>query len=454
MKKICVAGTGYVGLVTGACLAELGHDVVCLDIDASKIERLQAGEIPIHEPGLGELVWRNRDEGRLRFTTSYPEALASADFVFIAVATPAGQGDEADLRYVRAAARSIAECLSPDRFLTVINKSTVPIGTGDVVTSIIGQARPDARFAVVSNPEFLREGAAVHDFFHPDRIVLGTTDRWAAEGVAELYAPLNAPVIITDRRSAEMIKYASNAFLATKIAFINEIAALCERVGADVTVVAQGMGQDQRIGRAFLEAGLGYGGSCFPKDVKALAHMADVYGCHPQLLQAVMGINRHQRRLVVYRLRKTLGNLDGLRVAVLGLAFKPNTDDMRDSPAVEIIHLLQHEGATVRAHDPVAMASASRYLSTDVTLCQDPYECVAGADAVVVATAWTEFRQIDLARVRSLMRRPVLFDGRNLFEPALVRSLDFTYLAVGRGGEAEPMAVPAMLTGRAVVKSL
>ncbi len=431
MKSICVIGAGYVGLVTGTCFADLGNRVVCLDIDQGKIDRLNRGVMPIYEPGLEEMVRRNAASGRLRFTTSYEEGLAEAEYVFIAVDTPSGSEGEADLRSVRAAARSIAAVM--DHPLIIVNKSTVPIGTGDWVADIINRHRHDGvDYAVVSNPEFLREGSAVYDFLNPDRVVLGSLNREAAEKVAQLYLPLRARIIITDLRTAEMIKYASNAFLASRISFINEIATICERLGADIKEVAAGMGYDKRIGPAFLDAGVGFGGSCFPKDVRALAHMAAIHGCHPQLLRAVLEINADQRRLVVQKLRDLLGSLDEHVIGILGLAFKPNTDDMRDAPAVEIIHLLQHEGARIKAYDPVAMENA-RLILPDVTFCQDPYEVAADSDALVVLTEWNEFKNLDLDRICKAMRRPILIDGRNLYDVEKMVACGFTYRGVGRG---------------------
>ncbi|HOQ97287.1 MAG TPA: UDP-glucose/GDP-mannose dehydrogenase family protein [Anaerolineae bacterium] len=431
MKSICVIGAGYVGLVTGTCFADLGNDVVILDIDAAKVERLKNGLMPIYEPGLEELVRRNATSGRLSFTASYEEALAEAEFVFIAVDTPSGMEGEADLKSVRAAASAIAAVM--DHPLIIVNKSTVPIGTGDWVADIINRHRHDGvDFWVVSNPEFLREGSAVHDFLNPDRVVLGSLNREAAEKVAQLYLPLRAPIIVTDLRTAEMIKYASNAFLASRISFINEIAAICERLGADVKEVAAGMGYDRRIGPAFLDAGLGFGGSCFPKDVRALAHMAAIHGCHPQLLRAVLEINADQRRSVVQKLRDLLGGLDERTVGLLGLAFKPNTDDMREAPALELVHLLQHEGARVRAYDPVAMDNARRVLP-DIVCCPDAYAVAEGADALIVATEWNEFKHLDLARIRDAMRHPIFVDGRNIYDPERMAALGFTYRGVGRG---------------------
>jgi UDPglucose 6-dehydrogenase len=431
MRKICVIGVGYVGLVTGTCFADLGHQVIGVDMEKAKIEKLQTGGMPIYEPGLEEMVRRNVQAGRLDFTTSYEEALADVEFAFIAVGTPQGSGGEADLKYVRASAQSIAEGMSTP--LIIVNKSTVPIGTGDWVADIVRRHQPEpVDFAVVSNPEFLREGSAINDFMFPDRIVLGSLDPEAAAQVAQLYLSLRSPIMITDLRTAEMIKYASNAFLATRISFINEIASICEALDADVKEVAVGMGYDKRIGPYFLDAGIGYGGSCFPKDVQALAHMASIHGCHPQLLRAVMDINLDQRRQVVHKLREMLRTLDEKVVGVLGLAFKPNTDDMREAPSVELIHLLQSEGAHIQAYDPVAMANARLYLH-DVDLCQDAYDAAKGADALVIVTEWNEFKHLSLPKIKEAMRQPIIVDGRNVYDPEQMKALGFTYRGMGRG---------------------
>jgi UDPglucose 6-dehydrogenase len=444
-----VIGTGYVGLVTGTCLADMGNQVTCVDIVEEKINRLKKGELPIYEPGLEEMVERNAHTGRLRFTTSYSEGLANSEFIFIAVNTPTGsQQGGADMRYVESAARSIAEGL--DHYAIVINKSTVPVGSGDVVSRVIRKnlKRSDVSFSVVSNPEFLREGSAVFDFQNPDRVVLGSSEPEAAHKVARLYLPLRAPIVITDLYTAEMIKYASNAFLATKISFINEIAQICERLGADVKEVAVGMGYDKRIGHAFLDAGIGYGGSCFPKDVRALAHMADEAGLHPQMLHAVMEINHDQRRLVVTKLNNILGSLRGCVIGVLGLAFKPNTDDMREAPAVDIIHWVTSQGATVRTYDPVAAETGREALEREgvnmdaVTFCADPYAVAEGADALVVVTQWNEFKSLNMPQIRSAMRRPVLIDGRNMYEPAEMNRLGFIYRGIGRGTGPAPTVLP------------
>ena len=432
MSRICVIGTGYVGLVTGACFADLGNTVTCLDVDEKRINKLKEGLMPIYEPGLEQIVEQNVRHGRLTFTTDYPEALKNADFAFIAVGTPSGVDGEADLQYVRQAAESVADLVEWP--IVVVNKSTVPVGTGDWVADIITRRRNGRplEFSVVSNPEFLREGSAINDFMVPDRVVLGSLHHEAAEKVARLYASLRCPILITDLRTAEMVKYASNAFLATRISFINEIANICEELGADVNQVARGMGLDKRIGPSFLDAGLGWGGSCFPKDVKALAHMAVLHGTHPQLLQAVMDINRNQRRRVVVKLRRALGTLDQKVIGVLGLSFKPNTDDIREAPALEVIHLLENEGATIRAYDPQAMSAAAVVLPR-VRLCETAYEVAEGADSLLLATEWNEFKQLDFNIIYQSMRTPVIMDSRNLWDGDQLRALGFTYFSVGRG---------------------
>ena len=432
MRRICVIGVGYVGLVTGTCFADLGNQVTCLDIAEDRIEKLKRGEMPIYEPGLEELVARNVAAGRLTFTTDYSGAVPGADFIFIAVNTPPSTDGEADLQYVRMAAESISQVMN--EYAIIVNKSTVPVGTGDAVAEIL-QAhgkKVGVDFDIVSNPEFLAEGTAVYDFMQPDRVVLGGTNREAAEKVAQLYLPLRCTIMITDLRTAEMIKYASNAFLATRVSFINEIATICEKVGADVKDVATGMGMDKRIGRAFLNAGIGYGGSCFPKDVKALTWMAEVNGYRPQLLRAVIEINREMRRQVLGKLRELIGSVRGKTIALWGLAFKPNTDDVREAASLDIIHLLQSEGARIRAYDPVAIDNARRVVK-DVTFCSDAYSTADGADALVLVTEWNEFKQLDLARVAASMKRRVLVDGRNIYDPDRMRELGFEYRGVGRG---------------------
>ncbi|MCL5994575.1 MAG: UDP-glucose/GDP-mannose dehydrogenase family protein [Chloroflexi bacterium] len=441
MKNITVIGVGYVGLVTGTCFADMGNRVVCLDVNDERIANLQQGVMPIYEPGLEEMVRRNVSAGRLSFTTSYQDALndpdAPAELVFIAVGTPEGVDGEADLRYVRSASESIAEVA--DHPTIIVNKSTVPVGTGDWVSDIVVHKQATTvPFSVVSNPEFLREGSAISDFLNPDRVVLGSLDRSAAECVAQLYFPLRAPIMLTDLRTAEMIKYASNAFLATKISFINEIANICEALGADVKEVAIGMGYDKRIGRAFLDAGLGYGGSCFPKDVSALAHMANVQGKHPQMLQAVMQINADQRRNVVTKVRDLTNGLENKSIGILGLAFKPNTDDIRESPGVDLVRMFQQEGALVKVYDPVAMQNAARVLK-DVHLCEGPYELAEGCDAIVLTTEWNEFKNLDLLRVRRTMRLPIFIDGRNLYDPNAMYEMGFIYRGLGRGYGLPPL---------------
>jgi UDPglucose 6-dehydrogenase len=437
MSQICVIGTGYVGLVTGVCFADLGNTVFCLDIDSERISKLKKNIMPIYEPGLEELVQRNVQARRLFFSTDYTESLRDAEFAFIAVGTPSGVDGEADLQYVKDATEKIAEVVKHP--IIIVNKSTVPVGTGDWVADIIRKkcGKFPLDFQVVSNPEFLREGSAISDFMNPDRVVLGSVDKKAAEKVAQLYQPLRCPSLITDLRTAEMIKYASNAFLATRISFVNEIANICEELGADVREVAAGMGLDKRIGKAFLDAGLGWGGSCFPKDVKALRHMAELNNTNPHLLKAVMEINTNQRRRVVFKLRKALGgSLTDKEIGVLGIAFKPNTDDIREAAALEVIHLLENEGAHVRAYDPQAMENAARILKK-VKLCKDPYEAAEGADALLLATEWNEFKQLDFKRIRQSMRSPVLMDGRNQWDGNYLRSLGFIYFGVGQGNHIE-----------------
>ena len=432
MKQICVIGVGYVGLVTAACFADLGNRVVALDVDEQRVANLKKGIMPIYEPGLEELVKRNTKSGRLSFTASYGEALQGAEFAFIAVGTPSGVDGNADLQYVDAAARSIAQNMMAP--LIIINKSTVPIGTGDWVADIVKSAQSEPiDFAVVSCPEFLREGSAIADFMSPHRNVIGSLDRDAADKVAQLHLPLRAPIVITDLRTAEMIKYASNAFLATKISFINELADLCELVGADVKEVAAGMGYDARIGRHFLDAGLGWGGSCFPKDVEALAYMAKEKGLNPRILNQVMDINYDRRKAVVVHIERMLdGDLQGKTVGLLGLAFKPNTDDMRDAPSIDIANSLLAAGARVRGYDPVARQTAAP-LMPDVEIFDDVYKMAEGCDALIVVTEWNEFKQLDLEKVRERLECPVIYDGRNIYEPGLMKEMGFAYRAIGRG---------------------
>jgi UDPglucose 6-dehydrogenase len=430
MKQICVVGVGYVGLVTGACFSDLGNKVIALDVNQQRIENLKKGIMPIYEPGLEELVRRNVKAGRLSFTTDYAEALQGTEFVFIAVGTPSGVNGEADLQYVASAAESIARNMTAP--LIIINKSTVPIGTGDWVADIVKRAQPQPiDFSVVSCPEFLREGSAISDFNQPHRTVIGSFDKEAANKVAQLHLPLRAPIVITDLRTAEMIKYASNAFLATKISFINEIAEICEAYGADVKEVAAGMGYDVRIGRHFLDAGLGWGGSCFPKDVKALAYMAEKQDIDPRILNTVMDVNYDRRKQVVRWTEQMVGSFSGKTIGLFGLAFKPNTDDMRDAPSIDIAQELTAAGATVRAYDPVAM-DVARSILPAVQMCNDPYEAATGCDAIIVVTEWNEFKQIDLEKLKSLLKTPVIMDARNLYDPGQMKEMGFKYRAIGR----------------------
>jgi UDPglucose 6-dehydrogenase len=433
-------GTGYVGLVSGACIADFGHQVTCVDKDSAKIFALNSGEIPMYEPGLKDIVQSNVRQGRLLFTTALSEALDRADAVFIAVGTPSRRGDgHADLSYVYEATREIAAALTG--FTVVITKSTVPVGTGDEVERIIREMRPNVDVAVVSNPEFLREGAAIHDFKHPDRIVIGTDDERAKRVVTEIYRPLylnQAPILYTSRRTAELIKYAANAFLATKITFINEIADLCEKLGADVQEVSRGIGLDKRIGPKFLHAGPGFGGSCFPKDIRALIKTAQDYDVPMRILEAVETVNDARKRAMARKVSATFaGVLRGKTVAVLGLTFKPNTDDMRDAPSIPLITALQDMGAKVRVYDPVGMEQAKQVLA-DVTYCQGPYECVEEADAAVIVTEWEQFRALELAKLRDVMACPVIVDLRNIYSPEEMKKQGFAYTCIGRAPTFQP----------------
>jgi UDPglucose 6-dehydrogenase len=432
--RVTMIGSGYVGLVSGACFADFGHDVVCVDKDEDKIAALREGRIPIFEPGLDHLVASNVAAGRLRFTTDLAEAVHDADAVFIAVGTPSRRGDgHADLSYVYAAAAEIAGAL--DGYTVIITKSTVPVGTGDEVERIIRETNPDAAFAVVSNPEFLREGAAITDFKRPDRIVIGSGDPRAVDVMRTIYRPLYlnaAPILVMSRRAAELTKYAGNAFLATKITFINEIADLCERVGADVQDVARGIGLDGRIGPKFLHAGPGYGGSCFPKDTLALLKTSQDYDAPQRIVEAVVSVNDARKRAMGRKVIQAMnGDVRGKTIAVLGLTFKPNTDDMRDSPAIAVIRALQDAGATVRAHDPEGEEQAKLVLE-NVTYCPGPYEAMDGADALVIVTEWDAFRALDLKRVKALLRQPVLVDLRNIYSPAEVTAAGLHYTGIGR----------------------
>ena len=434
-----MVGTGYVGLVSGACFAEFGHDVVCVDKDESKTARLLRGEIPIYEPGLDQLVADNVRAGRLSFTTVLADAVPGSAAVFIAVGTPSRRGDGfADLTYVYAAAEEIARTL--DGYTVIVDKSTVPVGTGRQVQRIVRETRPDADFDVASNPEFLREGSAIEDFMRPDRVVIGTTSDRAREVMRTLYRPLfllETPIVMTTLETAELIKYAANAFLATKITFINEIADVCERVGADVQDVAKGMGLDGRIGKKFLHAGPGYGGSCFPKDTRAIAQSARQAGAPLRLVETVIGVNEERKRAMAERVVAAAGgSVAGATIGVLGVSFKPNTDDMREAPSLDIIPALQLAGATVQAFDPAAAHEGAKLLP-DVRWCTDAYEAAAGADVLVLLTEWNEFRALDLERVRSLLARPIFVELRNVYRQAEMTAAGLTYHGIGRASVAD-----------------
>jgi UDPglucose 6-dehydrogenase len=430
--QIAVIGTGYVGLVTGAGLADFGNDVTCVDIDVTKIDALNQGKIPIYEPGLDKLVSKNVQEGRLSFTTDLATAIRAARAIFIAVGTPPRPDGSADLRYVEDVARAIAQHMNGPKL--VITKSTVPIGTGRMIEGILKQAGNGHTASVLSNPEFLREGSAIEDFMKPDRVVIGASDKEAAELMKEIYAPLHSleiPFVVTNVESSELIKYASNGFLATKISFINEIAVLCEKIGADVHDVAIGMGLDSRIGPKFLQAGPGFGGSCFPKDTLAVADIARQYEYNFQIIEAVLRVNHDIKERMVDKVADALGDPSGKTVGILGLAFKPETDDMRDSPTIPLIAGLQKRGATIRAYDPQAMDNA-RTMFQDVTFCRDAYDAAKDADVLVIATEWNEFRALNLGRIKSLVRQPLIVDLRNVYDPQRMRTEGFHYVSVGR----------------------
>jgi UDPglucose 6-dehydrogenase len=432
--RVAMIGSGYVGLVSGACFADFGHVVTCVDKDASKIAALQRGEMPIFEPGLAELVADNAEAQRLAFTKDLRKAVSEADAVFIAVGTPSRRGDgHADLTYVYEAAREIAESL--DGYTVLVTKSTVPVGTGDEVERIVRETRPDAEFALVSNPEFLREGAAIGDFKRPDRIVIGTEDSRARAVMTELYRPLflnEPPMVVTSRRTAELIKYAGNAFLATKITFINEIADLCEKVGANVQEVARGIGLDNRIGAKFLHAGPGYGGSCFPKDTMALIKTARENAAAIRIVETVVAVNEERKRAMAHKVIAACGGqIRGKKIALLGLTFKPNTDDMREAPSLAIVSTLQEAGALIRAYDPEGMEQARAVLHK-VDYCPDAYSCADGADALVIVTEWDAFRALDLERIKGLLREPLIVDLRNIYRPEEMRRRGFRYVSVGR----------------------
>lgn len=435
--KICVIGTGYVGLVTGACLASLGNYIICVDKDKARVAGLRKSIIPFYEPGLKELVTKNQKAERISFTTNIQDGVRRSEVIFIAVGTPPRESGEADVSAVIDVARQIAKVIKSDgkaskKYKVIVNKSTVPVGMGDVVTKIlIEEGVPDKNFAVVSNPEFLREGTAVSDFMSPDRIVIGASNNKAFNVITELYRPLNAHIIFTTIKSAELIKYASNSFLATKISFINEIANICERVGSDVVEVAYGMGLDKRIGKEFLNAGIGYGGSCLPKDVSALIHLAKSSGYDPQILVAVNRTNDEQRKQIVEKMERTLKSLRGKVIGVLGLSFKPETDDLRDAPSIDIIRELRSKGAKVLAYDPVAGNKAKKLLD-GIAFCDTAYDAVKKADAALVTAEWGEFKELDLDKIKASMKSPIIFDGRNIYNPKRMKELGFRYYGVGR----------------------
>jgi len=429
---IAIIGTGYVGLVAGTCFADSGNDVTCVDIDARKIAQLQRGEVPIYEPGLEELIRKNTRDRRLSFTTDLTSAVAAAQVVFIAVGTPEGESGEADLQYVLAAAEQVGRAMR--HYTVVVDKSTVPVGTADKVREAISRVT-QVEFDVVSNPEFLKEGAAMDDFFKPDRVVIGAESERARKIMGQLYAPFvrtENPILYMDTRSAELTKYAANAMLATRISFMNDMAALCEKVGADVDFVRKGMGADKRIGYPFLFPGVGYGGSCFPKDVKALVAKGRELGMELDLLRAVERTNERQKRLLVNKALKHFGSLDGRTFAVWGLAFKPKTDDMREAPSIEVIEGLLAKGAKVVAHDPVAERTARRVFGDRIRYTPVPYEALEGADGLFVVTEWNEFRHPDFERMKTLMKSPVILDGRNIYDPSRMLEMGFTYMGLGR----------------------
>jgi len=434
MRQICMVGTGYVGLVTGACLADFGNQVLCVDVDEEKIAILEQGRIPFYEPGLRELVDRNRQKGRLRFTTNLTDSIRESNIIFIAVGTPMEEDGSVDLSAVMEVARMVADHL--DGYTIVVNKSTVPVGTGAQVRKIIRQRTEDrAEFDVVSNPEFLREGSAIRDFTHPDRVVIGTSSPRAMKIMSEIYRPLyliETPIVRTTVETAEMIKYASNAFLATKISFINEVANLCEQVGADVQVVAKAVGLDGRIGPKFLHAGPGYGGSCFPKDTVGFLKVAEAAGTDLEIIRAAVEVNRKQRERMVQKVIDAVGDLTGKTIGVLGLSFKPRTDDVREAPAVHVIRDMQKRGASIRAYDPAATDNARQVLD-GVEYCDDAYGVCQGCHALVFMTEWNEFRELDMIRIKKLLKEPVIIDTRNIYDPEDMDQLGFRYSGVGRG---------------------
>jgi len=430
MKNICIIGTGHVGLVTGACFAKLGNKVICVDDDIPKVEGLKRGALPFYEPGLEEMVHRNMKQSNLSFTTSVEEGTKASDIIFIAVGTPQKPNGEADLTSVEGVSRRIAKAMA--EYKLIVEKSTVPVKTGSWIKRTIYLSNlHKVDFDVASNPEFLREGSAIEDFMKPDRIVIGVETERAADILVELYRSLNAPIMITSIETAELIKHASNSFLALKISYINAIANICERVGADVTKVAEGMGYDRRIGREFLDAGAGYGGYCFPKDLSAFIKVAEEVGYDFELLKVIQRINNFQRQQIVEKAKNALWNLKDKTIGILGLAFKPNTDDMREAPSIDIIRQLQQEGVQIKAYDPQAMKNAGRILH-NIEYCPSPYEAAKDSDALIIVTEWEEFKNLDLLRIKQLLKQPVIVDSRNVFAPAKIKALGFSYIGVGR----------------------
>lgn len=426
--RLCVIGVGYVGLVTGACLSDLGNNVICIDVDKKKIRNLKKNILPIYEPGLEELIKRNKS--RLKFTTNIKEGIEKSDIIFIAVGTPPKENGEADLTYVKDVAKAIGKYING--YKIIVDKSTVPVGMGDLVESIIDEiSKGRKKFDVVSCPEFLREGSALYDFMNPDRIIIGAKNKTVANKVAEIFQPLNTKIIITDLRSAEMIKYASNSFLATKISFINEIANICEKVGADVEIVANGMGSDKRIGRLFLNAGAGFGGSCFPKDVSALINIARSEDYDPIILKAVMEINKMQKKSIVTKIKKMLGTIEGRTIGILGIAFKPETDDIREAVSLEVMRALLEKGCRIKAYDPAAIQNAKKIIK-EVKYVKNAYEVAENAECLVILTEWNEFKELDLKKIKSIMKFPNIVDGRNIYDPETVKKMGFHYIGVGR----------------------
>lgn len=430
--NICVIGSGYVGLVTGSCFADLGNEVICVDNNKSKVVALKKGIIPIYEPGLEELVARNVKEGRLSFTDRLKDGVKKCEVIFVCVPTPPKDNGDADMTYVEHVAKEIA--LSMPSYRLIVEKSTVPVNTGEWVEHTINvYNKRKVKFDVASNPEFLKEGSAIEDFMNPDRVVVGVKSKRAADILTELYKPLNAPIVVTDIKSAEIIKHASNSFLATKISFINSVANICDKVGADVVDVARGMGLDKRISKDFLSAGIGFGGSCFPKDLAAFVHIAQRSGYDFGILKEVQRVNKHQKRAVIKRIEELLWNLPKKTVGVLGLSFKPGTDDLRESPALEIIGMLQNEGVHIKVFDPVAMDKAKDVIGKGVKFCKDAYEVAKDSDCLLVVTEWNEFKELDFKRIKKLMRQAIIIDGRNIYDPVEMKKLGFKYIGIGRG---------------------